>query len=48
MTYEAQLWIMTVICALVTVILLYWLALFMATEEDMKPAPVSLVSPYSN
>ena len=32
MTYRTQLWIMTVIGALLMVVLLYWLVLFMATE----------------
>lgn len=43
MTYRTQLWIMTMLYASVTAVLFYWLTLFMATSEDIEPAPIPFV-----
>jgi hypothetical protein len=44
MTHRTQLWVMTVLYVSVAAVLFYWLTLFMAISEDMKPAPIA----YSN
>jgi hypothetical protein len=41
MTYRTQFWVMMVLYATVTAVLFYWLTLFMAMSEDMKPAPIA-------
>ena len=41
MNYRTQLWIMTVLYALTTAVMFYWLTLFMTmTSQDVEPMPI--------
>ena len=45
MTYRTQLWIMTVLYALTTAVIFYWVTLFMSmTSEDVEPEPTPSIA----
>jgi len=45
MSYRTQLWIMTVLYALTTAVIFYWVTLFMTmTSQDVEPQPIPFIA----